>query len=212
MWGSSSSSFQQTHCIVVCPVDRRSPVLDDDKSYCFSPKKRGEETHSVQQKPQKSYVPWNECTTATTGRLLWHQRDHLLMDKGGNWFLGRRRRPARRPQMSSRTQVHHYSLCHSTLWSVKSKLHFLFSSFKLSIFFLTDKIHGIWLCVPSEILILSALNLTLGLKVIESVKSIKPGLLGQIRKPYEMKVDAPFCCPINCGGCGLAHHQSSHEL
>ena len=132
MWGSSSSSFQQTHCIVVCPVDRRSPVLDDDKSYCFSPKKRGEETHSVQQKPQKSYVPWNECTT---GRLLWHQRDHLLMDKGGNWFLGRRRRPARRPQMSSRTQVHHYSLCHSTLWSVKSKLHFLFSSFKLSIFF-----------------------------------------------------------------------------
>ena len=33
--GSSSSSFQQTHCIVVCPVDRgsRSPVLDldDDK-------------------------------------------------------------------------------------------------------------------------------------------------------------------------------------
>ena len=133
MWGSSSSSFQQTHCIVVCPVDRRSPVLDDDKSYCFSPKKRGEETHSVQQKPQKSYVPWNECTT---GRLLWHQRDHLLMDKGGNWFLGRRRRPARRPQMSSRTQVHHYSLCHSTLWSVKSKLHFLFSSrTKLSIFF-----------------------------------------------------------------------------
>lgn len=31
-------------------------------------------------RPSSSYVPWN-C------RLLWHQRDHLLMDKGGNWFL-----------------------------------------------------------------------------------------------------------------------------
>ena len=33
---------------------------------------------------KSSYVPWN-CT------LLWHQRDHLLMDKGGNWFLSCRK-------------------------------------------------------------------------------------------------------------------------
>ena len=71
--GSSSSSFQQTHCIVVCPVDRgsRSPVLDldDDKSYCFPTLENGVSFSAALQKPHKSYVPWNDyyCLLAFCG-------------------------------------------------------------------------------------------------------------------------------------------------
>ena len=78
--GSSSSSFQQTHCIVVCPVDRgsRSPVLDldDDKSYCFPTLENGVSFSTALQKPHKSYVPWNDyyCLLAfcgTKGTIYW---------------------------------------------------------------------------------------------------------------------------------------------
>ena len=78
--GSSSSSFQQTHCIVVCPVDRgsRSPVLDldDDKSYCFPTLENGVSFSAALQKPHKSYVPWNDyyCLLAfcgTKGTIYW---------------------------------------------------------------------------------------------------------------------------------------------
>ena len=93
--GSSSSSFQQTHCIVVCPVDRGSSLQ--------SPQQQKSRSRPRQVLLLPNTRKWGLffccCAEATQvicpmkwllllpAGLLWHQRDHLLMDKGGNWFL-----------------------------------------------------------------------------------------------------------------------------
>ena len=70
----------QTHCycIVVCS-SWSWPTSSHLKKKEIRPSRRGRGAAGRLTFSQSSYVPWN-CT------LLWHQRDHLLMDKGGNWF------------------------------------------------------------------------------------------------------------------------------
>ena len=91
--GSSSSSFQQTHCIVVCPVDRGSSLQSPQQKSRSRPRQV-----LLLPNTRKWGLFFCCCAEATQvicpmkwlllpAGLLWHQRDHLLMDKGGNWFL-----------------------------------------------------------------------------------------------------------------------------
>ena len=95
--GSSSSSFQQTHCIVVCPVDRGSSLQSPPQQKSRSRPRRRQVL--LLPNTRKWGLFFCCCAEATQvicpmkwllllpAGLLWHQRDHLLMDKGGNWFL-----------------------------------------------------------------------------------------------------------------------------
>ena len=93
--GSSSSSFQQTHCIVVCPVDRGSSLQSPQQQ-----KSRSRPRQVLLLPNTRKWGLFFCCSAEATqvicpmkwllllpAGLLWHQRDHLLMDKGGNWFL-----------------------------------------------------------------------------------------------------------------------------